>query len=105
MDLLTGAAFLPANEDLSAEVRRAPSAEVFDWRGGGLMETTMSERAKTVMDAGRPLPPDSADLFQLEMQASPQEEVENFRQPKKRLVPGLRAARRRWRFAFGRSKR
>ena len=69
------------------------------------METTMNERAKAVMDARRFMLLDRADLFQLEMQASPQEEVENFREPKKRFVPGLRAARRRWRFAFGRYKR
>jgi hypothetical protein len=65
----------------------------------------MSEQAKTAMDASRLIPPERADLFQIDKNVPPQEQVENAREPQKRLVPGLRAARRRWRFAFGRYKR
>jgi len=42
------------------------------------METTMSERAKAVMDARRLIPSDRTDLFQLEMQASSQKDGDSL---------------------------
>ena len=72
---------------------------------GGLMETKMSEQANTGLAADQLVPLDGGDILQLEMQAWSQEKAEAFREPKRRFTPGLRAAKRRWRFAFGRYKR
>jgi hypothetical protein len=57
------------------------------------------------LGAGHHVQLDRADTLQVEMQALLQEQAEIFREPKRRSTPGLRAARRRWRFAFGRYKR
>ena len=65
----------------------------------------MSEQPKTGLGAGQLVTLDRADTLQVEMQALLQEHAEIFREPKRRSTPGLRAAKRRWRFAFGRYKR
>ena len=65
----------------------------------------MSDQPKNRLAAGHLVPQDTAGKLQVEMQASLQEQAEIIREPKKRATPGLRAAKRRWRFAFGRFKR
>ena len=69
------------------------------------METKMSDQPKNRLGDGHHVQLDRADTLQVEMQALLQEQAEIFREPKRRSTPGLRAARRRWRFAFGRYKR
>ncbi len=65
----------------------------------------MSDQPKNRLDAGHLVPQDTAATSQVKMQDSLQEQAEIVREPKKRVTPGLRAAKRRWRFAFGRYKR
>ena len=69
------------------------------------METKMSDQPKNRLGVSHLVPLERADALQVEMQALLQEQAEIFREPKRRFTPGLRAARRRWRFAFGRYKR
>ena len=78
-------------------------------RGRGMsadrMETKMSDQPKNRLGASHLVPLNRADMLQVERQASLQEQAEIIREPQRRSTPGLRAARRRWRFAFGRYKR